>query len=313
MRLLSPTRDLIDTRTGNIVGRCKHEDNIRRAYNTQFDKVLSSLHWKNTLFITATLDGVVTFERMRLAVTCFIKWIKKLCGFKFGAYFIEPHADGNWHVHFLIYFKPLVPEGCEDAIIAWWDARNGRPCDEQVEIEAIEDSEHLLNILRYLKPTRSEKQSRIKYYLLSTQPFGCFGEVLKPDRSLEIFEDVQPSLDGEFISARSRFEIYIPETDELLSYSAEFFFEANLAEIAKPADLSLGAQVAKTELHNSHFYSRYADRTSGFEDGDCDHCINQYTFFCDACVYYEGESAVPDFAPDVLLDYLGYVRQWWAI
>lgn len=221
---------LTDMRTGEIVGICKHEDNLRRAFNTQYDKVLSSLSSHNTLFVTATLDSIVTYKTMQHAVSGFERWVKGLCNFRFGAHFLEPHADGNWHVHLLLYFRDCIPESTEDAIVRWWNARNGKPCDEQVDVVEVVDDEHLLNILEYLKPTRGEKRERIKYYPVGKQPMGCFGDVQKPERKLEVFEDVKSELGKEFDEYRRRLEKYHPNTNELISFVARYLFKAKPAK-----------------------------------------------------------------------------------
>lgn len=236
--------ELIDARTGEHLDACKHENNLRRAWNTQTDKVLASLHWQNTLYVTATLDGEVSFERMRKAISAFRKWTKKFCNFKFCGYFLEPHSDGNWHVHFLIYFTPLVPDGFENDVVEWWDKQNGKPCDNQVKVTRVEDNNHLINILIYHKPTCGKKKHRIKYYPLRKQPMGCFGDVRKPECSLEIFETVQQNLGGDFTQARSRFEKYHPDTGVMISYSATYIFESNPVEQTH----HLSPQASKTDM-----------------------------------------------------------------
>lgn len=217
--------------TREIVGVCKHEDNLRRAYNTQYDKVLSSVNSKNLLYVVETLDGAtVPYNVMRNNVADFEGWVKGSSNFTFGAHFLEPHADGSWHNNHLLYFRDGIPDGIDEEIIEWWAQRNGKKCDEQVEVVFVEDDEHLLNILRYLKPTRGEKRERIKFYPLGKQPFGVFGEIQKPTRSLVKYGEIKEELGKEFTEHRRRLEKVDPATEEIIAFVSSYIFKAKLPE-----------------------------------------------------------------------------------
>lgn len=277
---------LTDIRTGEIVGVCKHEDNLRRAYNTFADKTLSSLSSHNTLFVTSTLDGIVSYDRMKQDVAAFARWVKGLPNFKFGAYSLEPHEDGCWHVHLLVYFKQGIPEGCEDDITEWWNTRNGKACDEQVKVERVESDEHLLNILNYLKPTRREKRERIKFYPLGKQTFSVFGDVQKPDRSLAAFGEVKKEVGKEFEEHRRRLEKCDPQTGDVISFVARYLFKAKPDTPTSPPPPT---EISKRDYFtcNDGDCDKCSRRSGCDRHGNCYYCFGYDTSYCRGCIWYE--------------------------
>lgn len=218
--------DLFDLRTGEIIGRCKTLDNVRRTWSAKRHEILNSVLWTCSCLVTATLGGEPTFDQISKATAKFARWLGNrfsdgyVCAFAF----IEPHKDGCWHVHIIVGFLNCIPDDFAVKTQRWWDKQNKRQCDEQVDVMPFDSREHLEQVIQYLNPTSKDKRERIKFYPLNSQPMRAFGNFSAPNKALASFEVAQEILGDEMPAFRRQVRVIDSNTQEELFFKAEFMF-----------------------------------------------------------------------------------------
>lgn len=155
--------ELVDTKTGEIIGKCKRADSLTRAWDNQRWK-LYNVPFKQSCFISATVDDNPTYARINKLSTEYSLWLKENYPDVGGCLFLEPREDGSWHSHIIPHFPHGVPADFESKTKDWWGQFNTKDCDNQVEVKLFDDEEHLKNTVDYLKPTAKErKRKNVKY------------------------------------------------------------------------------------------------------------------------------------------------------
>lgn len=220
---------LYNQRTGEELGRCRHPDNMYRAWKKQREKALASIYdYRYACFETVTLDNKPSFDEMNDATVDYIAYIKEKYNDIFSSIFIflEPHATGHWHAHLIPSFTDIVPEDFEAVSREWWDKLNDKSCDEQLRISHFINKEDIKETLDYLKPTSKKKRGRIKFYPLSRKAIRSYGDTIKPTKALADFETAQQVVGAEMTSIRSAITKTDPFDDTLVFSVSSFFFEA---------------------------------------------------------------------------------------
>ncbi len=221
--------ELVDTSTGEIIGKCKRADSLTRAWDNQRWK-LYNVPFEKSCFISATVDDNPTYSTMNKLSTDYSLWLKASYPDVGGCLFLEPREDGSWHSHFIPYFPNGVPIDFEGKTKAWWGQFNTQECDEQVKVELFESKEHLKNTVDYLKPTAKErKRKNVKYYPLGSQPIRCFGRKLaEPQKALTTFAVAKEVTATEKVQWRKQVKVFNTLTETLLYDVADYWFDAKL-------------------------------------------------------------------------------------
>lgn len=105
--------ELVNTQTGEIIGKCKRADSLTRAWDNQRWK-LYNVPFEQSCFISATVDDNPTYAVMNKLSTGYSLWLKENYPDVGGCLFIEPREDGSWHSHFIPHFPHGVPADFEN-------------------------------------------------------------------------------------------------------------------------------------------------------------------------------------------------------
>lgn len=297
--------ELVDTSTGEIIGKCKRADSLTRAWENQRWK-LYNVPYEQSCFISATVDDYPTYARMNELSTEYSLWLKGNYPDVGGCIFLEPREDGSWHSHFIPHFLHGVPSDFEQQTKEWWGQFNSKECDAQVKVVFFTNEEHLKQTIDYLKPTSKErKRKNIKYYPLGSQPIRCFGRKLtEPKKALTTFAVAKEVTDAEKVQWRRELKVFNALTDTLLYDVADYWFVAKLNSQASQAEVdndnvrettSGKADVtpddSKTDWFNcKHCKSGKCDTCDRQETCDknnrCEeHCIGFDQSFCRGCIW----------------------------
>lgn len=299
--------ELVDTSTGEIVGKCKRADSLTRAWDSQRWK-LYNVPWEQSCFISATVDDYPTYSKMNELSTEYSLWLKGNYPDVGGCIFNEPREDGSWHSHFIPYFPNGVPADLENKTKAWWGQFNTQECDEQVKVELFESEEHLKNTVDYLKPTAKErKRQNVKYYPLGSQPIRCFGHKLpEPKKALTTFAVAKELTANEKVQWRKQVKVFNTLTETLLYDVADYWFDAKLnlqppkaetvvnytSETTDDGKEEVVTDDGKTDWFRcKHTNGKYKcdtcpqQATCNKRDRCEEHCIGFDTTFCKGCIW----------------------------
>lgn len=298
--------ELVDTSTGEIIGKCKRADSLTRAWDSQRWK-LYNVPWEQSCFVSATVDDNATYARLNKLSTEYSLWLKDNYPDVGGCLFIEPREDGSWHSHFIPHFPNGVPDDFEQKTKAWWGQFNKKECDEQVKVELFESEEHLKNTVDYLKPTAKErKRKNVKYYPLGGQPIRCFGrKLVEPKKALTTFAVAKEVTANEKVQYRKQVKVFNTLTDTLLYDVADYWFVAKLNPQPLQAEVISDNTSVATDDHKAtviaddgktdwfsckHCKSGKCDKCDQQETCDrrnkCEeHCIGFDTSFCKGCIW----------------------------
>lgn len=309
--------ELVDTNTGEIVGKCKRADSLTRAWRNQQDKIYNSMPWDKSCFVSPTVDNNATYDNLSTLSANYASWIMDTYPDAFGSIFCEPRSDGSWHSHIIPCFPNGVPDDFEDETKAWWAQYNNKECDEQVLIVRFENEEHFHNTINYLKPTRTaKKRKNVKYYRVGSQPIRSFGKVTKPTKVLTTFAVVQEVTGDEKKRWRKQVKVFDVLTETLLYSAADYYFnvkpnlfvpmtkdinstsndnaeDANTTADSGTADVEDDAQTNTTSNGGKRDYFHCADEESGKcvchsdcdRHGKCEYCFGYSTSFCRGCIW----------------------------
>lgn len=301
--------ELVDTKTGEIIGKCKRADSLTRAWDNQRWK-LYNVPWEQSCFISATVDNNPTYARLNKLSTDYSLWLKDNYPDVGGCLFLEPREDGSWHSHFIPYFPNGVPDDFESKTKAWWGQFNTKDCDNQVEVKLFDDEEHLKNTVDYLKPTAKErKRKNVKYYPLGSQPIRCFGrKLVEPKKALTTFAVAKEITTAEKVQWRKQVKVFNTLTDTLLYDVSDYWFDAKLNLQPPKAETVNNTNETTASDHREDVFTDdgktdwftckhngnkcKCDKCDRQETCDkrnrCEeHCIGFDTSFCRGCVWNE--------------------------
>lgn len=223
---------VIDLESGEIVSECRTNDSLRRSYNRQKDLIYNNCECDKSIFATFTIDSKPTYDALNKITAAFCKWLRRnfYSRLKCGFIFLEPCKDGSWHLHMIIAFADEVTETDDAQILKWWQKKNKKFCDEQVEIEHIDTFERLKKIVEYLNPNSKKKRDRVKHYPVSSQPIRHFGNVEPPNKVLTEEKIAKEIAGNELPAMRKKFEV-VTDDNTLLFASSEYYYNIELSSL----------------------------------------------------------------------------------
>lgn len=154
---------------------CQDYETARANFKEKKKKVLNSCYFKKSCAITLTTYIKQPFADVQKVVQLLCKKEK---GFLFSHYsnlkcacpFLEPYANGGWHVHMILCFYDSIPADLYESILVTWKKHiiipeeSYKTDDNLVDMRNFYTFEELEKYLEYLNPVSKKKRKRLKFY-----------------------------------------------------------------------------------------------------------------------------------------------------
>lgn len=203
---------------GVVDGLCKDYETARSGFKKQMDKCLKSCDFDKSCAFTLTTYVKQSFADIQKAVQALSKKEK---GFLFNEYanlkcicpFLEPYADGGWHVHMILCFYDEIPDNLYEKILKEWKKHIIVPTETYkldeylVEMREFYNAGEFVKYLDYLNPVSKKKRDRLKFYPYKRRARENYGDLKEPKRVIMPASEAKKLTEREHIALRHEIKI----------------------------------------------------------------------------------------------------------
>lgn len=202
---------------GFVDGLCRDYENERAGFKSIEDKCLQSCNPYKTCAFTLGTYVKQSFADIQDAV----KSLSKKEEFLFNEYanlkcvfpFLEPYADGGWHVHMILCFYDEIPDNLYEKVLKEWKKHIIIPTETYkldeylVKMRKFPNAEEFVKYLEYLNPVSKKKRDRLKFYPRGRKARQGYGDFEEPNKVILPADEAKKLTEREHIALRHEIKI----------------------------------------------------------------------------------------------------------